>query len=508
LWTLEGLGALEAADLTRALRDEHGAVRENALRIAEARLATSADLLPDVLRLAGDPDDRVRLHAALALGGTGDPRAVEALASIARRDGAQRWTRAAVLGSIRGRSNEFLRAFVASPASSQAVRAAVMQDLGRIFGAGESRERCLDLILEITERSTEVGWQAAALAGIADGLQARGLREKDRSALMTLLHVESPRARTAMARVGTVLSRAHRLALDEKTPVDLRLAAIGLMAHAESASVGNALADLLAPQHPPEIQVAAVRALSRLPGPAAAAMLVEPPRWAAFTPRVREAVLSALIGEERLTGVLLDALDAQAISPAALGPSRRNRLTTHRNPAIRARARALLSSSDPADRMQVYERLRSSVLDRTGNAASGGQVFAAHCAACHAFGGVGGRLGPDLSGIRNQPAEAILLHALVPDYEITPGYQAYLVETRDGRTLFGRLESETPASVTLRDASSQSHAILRTQIVSMSASTRSLMPNELERAIPEQGLADLVAYLKSGGEVRERTKTK
>jgi putative heme-binding domain-containing protein len=158
--------------------------------------------------------------------------------------------------------------------------------------------------------------------------------------------------------------------------------------------------------------------------------------------------------------------------------------------------------------MQVYERLRSSVLDRTGNAASGGQVFAAHCAACHAFGGVGGRLGPDLSGIRNQPAEAILLHALVPDYEITPGYQAYLVETRDGRTLFGRLESETPASVTLRDASSQSHAILRTQIVSMAASTRSLMPNELERAIPEQGLADLVAYLKSGGEVRERTKTK
>ena len=62
---------------------------------------------------------------------------------------------------------------------------------------------------------------------------------------------------------------------------------------------------------------------------------------------------------------------------------------------------------------------------------------------------------PDLSGIRNQPADAILLHVLVPRYEIAPGYQAYKVETRDGRTLFGRLESEAPNSLTLRDAPSQ-----------------------------------------------------
>ena len=105
-------------------------------------------------------------------------------------------------------------------------------------------------------------------------------------------------------------------------------------------------------------------------------------------------------------------------------------------------------------------------------------------------------MGPDLSGIRNQPADAILLHVLVPDYEIAPGYQAYVVETRDGKTLFGRLESEAPNSLTLRDAASQSHVILRSQVVSMSASASSLMPNELERAMSEQELADLIAYLK------------
>jgi putative heme-binding domain-containing protein len=70
------------------------------------------------------------------------------------------------------------------------------------------------------------------------------------------------------------------------------------------------------------------------------------------------------------------------------------------------------------------------------------------------------------------------------------------VETRDGRAIFGRLESEAPNSLTFRDASSQSQVILRSQVVSMKASPISLMPNELERAMSEQELADLIAYLK------------
>jgi putative heme-binding domain-containing protein len=128
---------------------------------------------------------------------------------------------------------------------------------------------------------------------------------------------------------------------------------------------------------------------------------------------------------------------------------------------------------------------------------AGRQVFAAQCGACHAVDGAGGHVGPDLSGIRNQPAEAILLHVLVPDYEIAAGYQAYAVEIRDGRTILGRLQSEAPNSLTIRDGSSQEHVILRSDVASMSASPRSLMPAELERAMSEQDLADLIGYLKA-----------
>ena len=439
LWTLDGLGGLEAADVVRALDDPHPAVRENAVRLAEPRVSASPELVAGVIRLVDDGEARVRFRVALALGETDDPRTIGALASIAGRDGAQSWMRAAVLSSVRNRTNEFLRTFVATSGASPGARAAVMQDLGQLFGAGQPPERCLDLILQITEPGEESGWQAATLSGIARGLRSRGLGEQNRSALMTLLSGESPQSRSARPRVERVFSRASSMALDDTTPADQRLAAIELLGHADYATAGRALGDLLAPRHPFEIQVAAVRALSQLPDPAAAASLVEPGRWQAFTPRIREAVLSALVADERKTPVLLDALERGAVTSIAVGASRRSRLMTHRNAAIQTRARAMLAAVESGDRMQVYERARR---DRAADAplmrsaAAGCSRPLCRVPRCRRQ--REDRSGPDLSGIRHQPADAILLHALVPDYEITPGYQAYVVETRDRRTLVGR----------------------------------------------------------------------
>ena len=276
-----------------------------------------------------------------------------------------------------------------------------------------------------------------------------------------------------------------------------RLAAIGLLGQTDDATAGETLARLLSPQHPANLQVAAVRATVQLPGRTATSRLVEASRWQGYTAQLREAVLSALMTEDKLVAVLLDAVEQGTVSPTALGPLRRSRLMNHRDATAQKRARALFATVESGDRMQMYERMRATVTERPGNAASGRQAFARHCASCHAVDGAGGHVGPDLSGIRNQPADAILLHVLVPDYEISPGYQAYVIETRGRQTLVGRLESEAPNSLTLRDGAGQQHVILRSDVISVSASTRSLMPPELERAMTEQDMRDLIAYLKA-----------
>ena len=70
------------------------------------------------------------------------------------------------------------------------------------------------------------------------------------------------------------------------------------------------------------------------------------------------------------------------------------------------------------------------------------------------------------------------------------------MQTRDGRMIVGRLESEAPNSLTLRDAAGEVQTILRTDVQSMAAAPSSLMPGGLGQAMSPQQLADVIAYLK------------
>ena len=99
-------------------------------------------------------------------------------------------------------------------------------------------------------------------------------------------------------------------------------------------------------------------------------------------------------------------------------------------------------------------------------------------------------------GIRNQPKEAILLHILVPEHEITPGFTAYTVTTKEGRVLTGLISSETATSLTLKQALGKEETILRQDIEELSSSKLSLMPQGVEKTVNPQEFADLLSYLK------------
>jgi putative heme-binding domain-containing protein len=314
---------------------------------------------------------------------------------------------------------------------------------------------------------------------------------------MTLVSADTPTARVARDRLVTMLRRAGPFTMLEAAPWEQRLAAIELLGQGEWPVSGPTLIRLLEPQRPVPIQIAAVRAVGQVRDDASAATLLAPPRWIGYTPQVRDAVLTTVLSDDRLVSALLDAVARHDISASALGANRWRRLTAHRDPVIRQRAEALSKTDHATSPMQIYERTRPEVVAHPGDPTRGAAAFAKYCAACHTFNGSGGHVGPDLSGIRNQPADALLLHIVFPDYEITPGYEAYAVRTNDERTIVGRLESEAPNSVTLRDGTGQSQTILRTDLKSMTAASASLMPAGLGDAMTTAELADVIAFLKN-----------
>ena len=145
---------------------------------------------------------------------------------------------------------------------------------------------------------------------------------------------------------------------------------------------------------------------------------------------------------------LLSAPGRRPRPDGAVDALRRRQLTQSRDPDVRRRAEALFGAV-AGDRAKVYEDYKD-VVGLKADPARGRAVFRRECASCHRLDREGFAVGPDLFGVRNQPKEAILLHILVPDHEITQGFAAYTVATRDGRVLTGLVASETPTSITLR----------------------------------------------------------
>jgi putative heme-binding domain-containing protein len=368
-----------------------------------------------------------------------------------------------------------------------------MSELGKVLGAALDREKLASVLEAALDRTgrDERSWQMALLAGMGGNLRGKAKGEMKRS----LEEFTKSLPRELQQRINSLFQEAAALATDTSMPLAARLASVGLLRQADFATASNAFVKLSEPSQPSELQSAAIAGFAKAPADTTRAALMSRERWNGFTPAIREVALSVITASNDLLGSLLNAIEQGEIPAWTIPAERRTQLMKHKDPLIRKRATELFQPLAPGDRMQVYEQLKP-VLNLKGNSTNGHSVFQKNCIPCHTFAGEGHMVGPDLTGIRNQPAEVLLLHIVVPEYEIMPIYTSYNVETKDGRSLTGLLAGETSTAITLRMAEGLEQSIPRSNVVTMLPSRLSLMPQELEKAMTRQELADLLAYLK------------
>jgi putative membrane-bound dehydrogenase-like protein len=502
LWTLRGLRGLSVAVLKVALHDPHPGVREQAAQLAADFLQDAGankrndrnELLGAVIALTGDPDPRVRFCVALTLAGVADPVVIPALAAIAQRDGEDRWTRAAVLSGIGGRMEVFLAALQSGTGGNAKALAAVMEQLGRIFGAGASASAAREFLQQMLTGKGELSWRMASVLGLVEGFQSRGPAGGGPSAkvLGALLGEEPGATELIRAFLRSVAERS----IDPAVPARERMFAVGLLAYSDFEFAGGTLAKLLDTRQPPEVQLQAVRALERIGDPRGGRTLITKENWGRYTPQVREAVLASLTARPALIAVLFEAIRAGVIAAPEISSVRRTQLLKHADPTVQEQAKTVFKELEGGDRMQVYRTFRET-LNEKADLARGREAFVKVCSACHTHKGLGGKVGPDLTGIRNQPADAILLHVLVPNYEVAPNYQTLSVVTQDGRSFSGWLAAESEGSVTLRTTTGNEETVPRKNITSLTASGISLMPDGLEQTMAKEDVTNLIAFLKS-----------
>jgi putative membrane-bound dehydrogenase-like protein len=493
LWLLRHFDGLTTEVHARALHDPDSRVREQGVILATSRREAMPGLGQRLAAMASDPDARVRFLVALGLGTVAGPEAIDALAAIVRRDADDRWTRAAVASGIGGRAPDFIAALLArSTEETPPSLGLIIREASRIVGAGGTPAEVRRLLTRAKAAGQDARWLVAVTLGLTEGAVAREPSRRATSRpLAPLLAADA----VVPGDEQELLQHATGLALDESAGSQDRANAAALLGYGDFELSGVPLGELLTMRHPAELRLEAVRSLERIGDVRGAGLLIRPELWSGYDAPLRVAVVSALSVRREWAEVLFAAVERGTIRPAEISTLQRNFLLRRADPAVRRKA-AVLFEATTHDRMQVY-RGHLDVLKLESAAARGEGVFVRVCASCHTYEARGGNIGPDLTGIRHQPREAILLHTLVPNSEIAPDYASVTLTLKDGGSRAGRIIAETATSLTLRTVEGADEAILRSAIGSLRRAGLSLMPDGLEQAMTRQELADLIAYLKS-----------
>jgi putative heme-binding domain-containing protein len=142
---------------------------------------------------------------------------------------------------------------------------------------------------------------------------------------------------------------------------------------------------------------------------------------------------------------------------------------------------------------------------KLGDAARGERLFRRAdllCLKCHALGGAGGQVGPDLSSIgASAPGDYLIESILDPSKAIKENYHALIVTTSQGKVITGIKVAQTSTSLILRNERDLEVSIPLKSIEEQTPSKASLMPDGLADTLTRAELLDLVRFLSELGKV-------
>ena len=168
---------------------------------------------------------------------------------------------------------------------------------------------------------------------------------------------------------------------------------------------------------------------------------------------------------------------------------------------------ALSKAGDLQPMKQVLSKremstLTNSVIKR-GNPQLGEKIYRQQsiaCISCHAIGGAGAQIGPDLISIgASAPIDYIIDSLLQPTKKIKEGYHMTMVTTKDGRMIAGSELSATKEEVIIRDALGKKQKIATANIKSKKINNMSMMPPGLTTSLNNEEFIHLVSFLSQLG---------
>jgi len=543
LWVYQALDTVEPTLLATLLESSEPQIRTAATRVIshwQSRLPNAQELLA---ARAADEHPRARLEALRCLGQMPNNRSVELAASVLSRPMDRfldygLWLTARELEPVwlpqvlEGKhpiadvdqlvffllasdDRRVVEPLVNLVRSGEVPQSREEEVLKRIAAQGDGAALAVALDRVLPSDSTLGDARERVLEEVVKATRQRGVRpDGDLNRVGELLGSNSESLASSAARaIGVwqlkeLAPRLAEIASAKETSQGFRTAAIeGLMPLGDPGTV-ELLRGLTTAEHKGRVRGMAIANLARvdLPGAveAAVALLVfdaeEGERFDV------EALFNAILSHSEGPTQFAAALSGKTIKAERAQTGLR--LARNRDKIDPALIAALESAGGvTAEPRTLTEReLNELVSDavQRGDAARGEAIYRRaqlNCIKCHAIGGAGGVVGPDLASIGASAQVDYLVESLVlPGKAVKENYHSVVVSTSDGRLLSGIKVRETEDELVLRTAEDEL-ITLATDDVEEQAPGGSLMPVGLVDPLSRDELVDLVRFLSELGKV-------
>ncbi|MFI4874662.1 MAG: PVC-type heme-binding CxxCH protein [Blastopirellula sp. JB062] len=480
LYALAGLRRLESATIMTALDDAHPRVRQHAIRISEPLLQDAPALRRKIAALVADDDPHVRYQLCFTLGYFPSVEKGKPLAELAQADGANPYFAAAIHSSVETGAGTLLAQLAEKPKQISNAEKSLVLALAQQIGKQKRQDdvaALLTLLPSLHQSSPALAQQIIQQAiGSGDAPLAQRLASS----------IDG----RGEAMLQQIYDQALQVAQDPDSAIEQRVEAIHSLRFRPFDE--SFFADLMLPSQSLEVQQAALQSLSHFKSAEVANFVIA--HWATMSPSLRKSAFQTLAAHPSGIACLLDAVEQDKVRTADLDLAMLNAMKSLVSDQLGERIEALAAPADQSHRNAIVQEYRSA-LQMSGDRKRGEAVFLKNCASCHQLNGKGHPIGPNLAAMKNRGPEAILTNVLNPNLEVNPQYMSYVCLTNDGRALTGIIANETATSITLLQGDNKSETVLRIDIDQLRSTGVSLMPQDLEKQIDKQAMADLLSYL-------------
>jgi putative membrane-bound dehydrogenase-like protein len=516
------IGILDCTDMEQNSLLRLASAKNSIIRSWAVRMAGKSDAIEHLADLAKDKCRDVQLQTAIAAAkaGKADPREfdrIKILVDVLAHCGDDKLIPHIVwqnLHPLLEKDGDRFLTFAAKPdlAKAPGLAKVLPRAVDRILGnrSGDPA-KVLDFIQKLVDEH-KVEPARLCLAALTvkvqnneiTGKQLDTLRKEGRNGLDILsARPKAPLFADAAILLAVLkddlgIERTRKLFDDAKTPEWDRLRALEALMTARDPALKDRVATVLYSVDPktPNLRAQVLNKLGKLDNTWVAGLVLE--TYSRFTSDEKAKAIELLTQRPAWGKTLFQHIAKKNLSKDVVNVNQARRLLATKDAEliklIEKHWGSPRDSRNP-EREKVVAQMKELFKKTPGDPKAGALHFKKICAQCHKIYGVGIEVGPDITSNGRADFDQLLSNIFDPSLVIGAGYQAVIVNTKQGQTLTGLVVEDNKERVVLKIQGGELKTISRADVEEQFTSKLSMMPEDLEKQLRPQEIVDLLEFL-------------